>query len=66
MIPVAEPNTKKSFTEEFNSGLHYICMNATKHLKNEAFLSNKDLCKALKLPLSQVSYKYKGCKSCTR
>lgn len=41
MIHIAELNTKKSFTEELNSSLHYICMNAIKHLKNEAFLSKK-------------------------
>lgn len=49
MIHIAEPNTKKSFTEESNSSLHYVCMNAIKHLKNETFLSIKDvlhICKA--------------------
>jgi len=49
MIHIAEPNTMKSFTGQLNSSLYYVCMNAIKHLKNEAFLSNKDvldICKA--------------------
>lgn len=49
MNHISEPNTKKSFTERLYPSLHYICMNAIKHLKNDTFLSNTDvldICKA--------------------
>lgn len=62
MIYTAVPNTK-SFPFELNSSSHYVCMNATGHLKNATFLSNEDvpdICKARTYSLSQLSYKYWG------
>lgn len=62
MIHTAVPNTK-SFPFELNSSLHYVCMNATRHLKNATFHSNKgvpDICKAWTYYLSQLSCKYWG------
>lgn len=62
MILTAVTNTK-SFPFEFSSSLHYVCINATRHLKSATFLSNKDvpdICKARTYYLSQLSYKCWG------